>query len=38
MWLEMHDKAANVILALSMPRPAISNTTTISGGNIVVPH
>jgi hypothetical protein len=37
-WLEMHDKVGNEIPALSMPRPAIDNTTTISGGNIVVPH
>jgi VCBS repeat-containing protein len=37
-WLEMRDKAGIVIPALSMPRPAIVNSTTISGGNIVVPH
>jgi VCBS repeat-containing protein len=37
-WLEMHDKDGNVILALSMPRPAVDNVVTIGGGNVVVPH
>ena len=37
-WLEVGDKAREVILDLSIPRPAISNTIAISGGNLVVPH
>lgn len=37
-WLEMHDKARDVIPGLSIPRGAPDNAVTISGGNIVVPH
>jgi hypothetical protein len=37
-WLEVRDGDGSVILAMSMDLPAIDNTVTLSGGNIVVPH
>jgi hypothetical protein len=37
-WIEMRDKNGQVMTVMSMPRPAASNTTSLQGGNIVVPH
>jgi hypothetical protein len=37
-WLQTRGKDDNVIPDMSMPFPGASNTETIKGGNIVVPH
>ena len=37
-WFQTLDKDRITIDALSMPEPAMSNTRSIEGGNIVVPH
>jgi hypothetical protein len=37
-WLEIFDKNLDLILAMSMDRPALDNTEALQGGNIVVPH
>jgi hypothetical protein len=37
-WLEVHDPDGVVIAATSMALPAVDNTETLAGGNIVVPH
>jgi C1A family cysteine protease len=38
MWIEVQDKKEAIIPAMSMDRPAVANTVTLGGGNIVVPH
>jgi hypothetical protein len=37
-WLEIQDGEKNVVLAMSMDRPATENTITLGRGNIAVPH
>jgi PKD repeat protein len=37
-WIEVLDKERNVIGEMSMDREAVGHTTTLGGGNIVVPH
>ena len=37
-WIEVYDKDGDVIVVMSMDRPATENTETLGGGNIVVPH
>jgi len=37
-WLEVKDKDGNILDGLSLDRPATSNSETLTGGNIVVPH
>jgi hypothetical protein len=37
-WVEVCDKDGDVILVMSMDRPATKNTEALGGGNIVVPH
>jgi hypothetical protein len=37
-WIEVYDKQGNVVLVMSIHRDAQSNTVTLDGGNIAVPH
>ena len=37
-WMKLFDPDGMLILDLSMDEPAVDNTQTIQGGNIVVPH
>jgi hypothetical protein len=37
-WIEVLDKNGSKVAEMSMPSPALENTTELSGGNIIVPH
>ena len=37
-WIEVHDKAGEVIAESSLPRDAVDHAIELGGGNIVAPH
>jgi hypothetical protein len=37
-WMKLVDPSNNLVSAVSMPTPILSNQKTLAGGNIQIPH